>query len=143
MFGVFNFVAEAWKRKDAAGQPLVKPIVGCEFYLVEDRHKRQFTREEKDIRYHQLLLAKNETGYRNLCKLSSLGFMEGMYGKYPRIDKELILKYHEGLIATTCCLGAEIPRTILRKGEEEAEKLFRWWLDLFGEDYYVELQRHQ
>ncbi len=143
MFGAFQFVAEAWKRKDAQGNPLVKPIVGCEFYLVADRHKRQFTREEKDIRYHQLLLAKDEIGYQNLCKLCSYGFMEGMYGKYPRIDKELILQYHEGLIATTCCLGAEIPRTILRKGEAEAEKLFKWWLDLFGKDYYVEIQRHQ
>ncbi len=143
MFGAFQFVAEAWKRKDAQGNPLVKPIVGCEFYLVADRHKRQFTREEKDMRYHQLLLAKDEIGYQNLCKLCSYGFMEGMYGKYPRIDKELILQYHEGLIATTCCLGAEIPRTILRKGEAEAEKLFKWWLDLFGKDYYVEIQRHQ
>lgn len=143
MFGAFQFVAEAWKRKDAQGNPLVKPIVGCEFYLVADRHKRQFTREEKDMRYHQLLLAKDEIGYQNLCKLCSYGFMEGMYGKYPRIDKELILQYHEGLIATTCCLGAEIPRTILRKGEAEAEKLFKWWLNLFGKDYYVEIQRHQ
>ena len=65
-----------------------------------------------------------------------------MYSKYPRIDKELILKYHEGLIATTCCLGALVPQTILKKTEAEAEKEFKWWLDLFGEDYYIELQRH-
>lgn len=152
MFGVFQFVAEAWKntkpsgQKDADGNdimvPVVKPIVGCEFYLVEDRTRQQFTRGEKDIRYHQLLLAKNAKGYKNLIQLCSLGYMEGMYGKYPRIDKSLILKYHEGLIATTCCLAAEIPRAIIQKGEEEAERLFRWWLDIFGEDYYVELQRH-
>jgi len=65
-----------------------------------------------------------------------------MYSKYPRIDKELILKYHQGLIATTCCLGALVPQAILKKNEAEAEKEFTWWLDLFGEDYYVELQRH-
>jgi DNA polymerase III subunit alpha len=88
------------------------------------------------------LLAKNETGYKNLVKLTSLGFIEGMYSKYPRIDKELILKHHEGLIATTCCLGALVPQAILKRSEAEAEKEFKWWLDLFGEDYYVELQRH-
>ena len=135
MFGVFKFVAEANKYN-------IKPIVGCEFYLVEDRHKKSFTKEDKDVRRHQLLLAKNAEGYKNLSKLCSLGYMEGMYSKYPRIDKELILKYHKGLIATTCCLGAEVPQAILRKTEEEAEKAFKWWLDIFGEDYYVEIQRH-
>jgi DNA polymerase-3 subunit alpha len=152
MFGVFEFVAEAWKNKKVVGktedgkeitEPVIKPIIGCEFYLVANRHKRQFSKEDKDQRFHQLLLAKNETGYKNLVKLCSLGYIEGLYGKYPRIDKELILQYHEGLIATTCCLAAEVPRTILRKGEEEAEKVFKWWLDLFGEDYYVEMQRHE
>lgn len=142
MFGVFKFVAEAGKHKNEDGTPKVKPIVGCEFYLVADRHKKQFTREDKDQRFHQLLLAKNAQGYRNLSKLCSLGYIEGFYSKYPRIDKELILQYHEGLIATTCCLAASAPRTILRKGEAEGEKEFKWWLDLFGDDYYVELQRH-
>ena len=135
MHGIFQFVAEAGKQN-------VKPIVGCEFYMVEDRFKKSFTKDNKDVRYHQLLLAKNPEGYKNLIKLCSLGFIDGLYGKYPRIDKELLLKHHTGLIATTCCLGAEIPRTILQKGEAEGERLFKWWLDLFGEDYYVELQRH-
>ncbi|CAM3281415.1 DNA polymerase III subunit alpha [Aquirufa ecclesiirivi] len=135
MFGVFQFVAEAGKHG-------VKPIVGCEFYLVADRHKQSFTKEQKDKRYHQLFLAKNPEGYQNLVKLCSLGFMEGMYSKYPRIDKELVLKYHKGLIATTCCLGASVPQAILRSGEAEAEKEFKWWLDLFGEDYYIEVQNH-
>ncbi len=135
MFGAFQFVAEAGKHG-------VKPIVGCEFYLVTDRHKQAFTKEQKDKRYHQLFLAKNPEGYQNLVKLCSLGFMEGMYSKYPRIDKELVLKYHKGLIATTCCLGASVPQAILRSGEDEAEKEFKWWLDLFGEDYYVEVQNH-
>jgi len=147
MFGVFEFVAEAYKHKvnpdDKNDKRLkVKPIVGCEFYLVENRFKRQFTREEKDMRFHQVLLAKNEQGYRNISKLCSLGYIEGLYGKYPRIDKELIDKYHEGLIATTCCLGASVPKTILKKGEEAGEEEFKWWYNIFGDDYYIELQRH-
>ena len=135
MFGVFEFVAEGHKTG-------VKPIVGCEFYLVADRHKRQFTKEQKDVRRHQLLLAKNAEGYQNLSKLCSLGYIEGMYGKYPRIDKELLLKYHKGLIATTCCIGASVPQAIIKQGEEAGRQEFKWWLDLFGEDYYVEIQRH-
>jgi DNA polymerase-3 subunit alpha len=142
MFGAFEFVSQAYKHVDENGKPKVKPIVGCEFYLVADRHRRSFTKEEKDNRYHQILLAKNEIGYRNLVKLTSLGYMEGLYGKYPRIDKELVQKYHEGLIATTCCLGAMVPQAILKGKEDDAEKEFKWWLDLFGDDYYVEFQRH-
>ncbi|MBL7720547.1 MAG: DNA polymerase III subunit alpha, partial [Chitinophagaceae bacterium] len=142
MFGVFEFVAEAYKNKGADGKPIVKPIVGCEFYITADRHQKAFTKDQKDPRHHQILLAKNEEGYRNLIKLTSLGFIEGMYSKYPRIDKELILRYHKGLIATTCCLGAMVPQAILKKGEEEGENEFKWWLNIFQEDYYVELQRH-
>ena len=151
MFGAFKFVAEAGKHKASAGSVghdglAVKPIVGCEFYVVEDRHRKQFTREEKDKRFHQLMLAKNAQGYKNLSKLCSLGYIDGFYSKYPRIDKELILQYHEGLIATTCCLGASVPQAIMRAGVNgdlsKAETEFKWWLDLFGEDYYIELQRH-
>src|SRR5882672_212251 len=142
MFGVFEFVAEAYKHKDENGKVKVKPIVGCEFYITADRHRKTFSKEEKDPRHHQILLAKNNQGYHNLVKLTSLGYIEGMYSKYPRIDRELIEKYHEGLIATTCCIGAYVPQTILHGGEEKAEKEFKWWLDLFGEDYFIELQRH-
>lgn len=136
MFGAFKFVKEAKKHG-------VKPIIGCEFYMVKDRHKLSFEKSkgESDVRYHQLLLAKNEAGYRNLSKLCSIGHMEGMYGKYPRIDKEVLLLHHEGLIATSCCIGAEIPQAILKGRIEEAEQLLKWWLDLFGEDFYIELQR--
>ena len=137
MFGAFQFVAEAAKHKGA-----VKAIVGCEFYMVENRHNKTFTKEKRDRRKHQLLLAKNEQGYKNLTKMCSLGYMEGLYSKWPRIDKELIIKYHEGLIATTCCIGAEVPQAILHESEAIAEQKFKWWLDIFGEDYYVELQRH-
>ncbi|MCX7769204.1 MAG: DNA polymerase III subunit alpha [Flavobacteriales bacterium] len=147
MFGVFDFVAEAEKYRLHPHNPQdkrlkIKPIIGCEFYLVEDRFQKQFTREKRDKRYHQLFLAKNEEGYRNLSTLCSLGYIEGFYQKYPRIDKELITRYHKGLIATSCCLGALIPQKILHEGEEAAERELRWWLDLFGEDYFIELQRH-
>lgn len=142
MFGAFEFVKEAYNHKNDDGTLKVKPIVGCEFYITQDRHRKTFSKEEKDPRHHQILLAKNEQGYKNLVKLTSLGYIEGMYSKYPRIDKELIHKYHEGLIATTCCLGALVPQTILKKGEEEGENEFKWWLNIFQQDYYVELQRH-
>jgi len=146
MFGVFQFVAEAWNHPsdptNKKSPPKVKPIVGCEFYITENRHRKTFSKGERDPRYHQILLAKDEMGYRNLMKLSSLGFIEGMYSKYPRIDKELIHRHHQGLIATTCCLGALVPQAILKKSEEEAENEFKWWLNIFQDDYYVELQRH-
>ena len=142
MFGAFEFVKEAYTHKNADGSLKVKPIVGCEFYITTDRHRKTFSKEEKDPRHHQILLAKNPEGYRNLVKLTSAGYIEGMYSKYPRIDKELIHKYHKGLIATTCCLGALVPQTILKKGEAEGENEFKWWLNIFQEDYYVEIQRH-
>jgi len=138
MFGAFKFAAEASRRE-------LKPIIGCEFYLVNDRHRKSFSRAngESDKRYHQLLLAKNQAGYVNLSKLCSLGFIEGLYSKFPRIDKELLEKHHEGLIATSCCIGAEVPQALLNGQDEKAEELLKWWLDLFGEDYYIELQRHR
>ncbi len=138
MYGAFKFVAEANKRG-------LKPIVGCEFYLVEDRHKKSFSKikGEKDKRFHQLLLAKDQAGYENLSKLCSLGFIQGMYSKFPRIDKELLLEYKDGLVATSCCIGAEIPQAIMCGDLEKADELVRWWFDLFGEDFYIELQRHR
>ncbi|HSC52569.1 MAG TPA: DNA polymerase III subunit alpha [Phnomibacter sp.] len=151
MFGAFEFVSQAWKKtkivgKDANGkdilEPVVKPVVGCEFYVVEDMHRKTFSKEQKDERFHQVLLAKNAQGYQNLIKLTSIGFIEGMYSKYPRVQKSLIEKYSEGLIATTCCIGAYVPQTILRKSEAEAEKEFEWWHKIFGDDYFIELQRH-
>ena len=135
MFGAFKFVAEANRFG-------ITPIVGCEFYLVEDRHKREFTGGKKDKRYHQLLLAKDQKGYENLSKLCSLGYMEGLYSKYPRIDMELLKQYKEGLIATTCCIASVIQQSILFKSEEDAEKTFVEWHELFGDDYFIELQRH-
>jgi DNA polymerase III subunit alpha len=138
MFGAFKFVKSAKKHG-------VKPIIGCEFYLVKDRRIKSFEKSkgQKDERFHQLLLAKNEIGYKNLSKLCSAGFTEGLYGKYPRIDKELLEKHHEGLIATSCCIGAEIPQAIAMGYEAKAEELLKWWLNLFGEDYYIEIQRQK
>jgi len=135
MFGAFSFAQEA----NSQG---VKPIIGCEFYLTEDRHKKKFTRENKDKRYQQVFWAKNMTGYKNLAKLSSVGFIEGYYHKYPRIDKEAITEHKEGLIASTGGLYGEVPDLILNKGEEFAREAFNWWHEQFGEDFYVEINRH-
>jgi DNA polymerase III subunit alpha len=135
MYGAFKFVSEALKHG-------IKPVVGCEFYLAEERLKLKFTKDNPDKRYQQVLLAKNEKGYHHLAKLSSLGFIEGLYGIYPRIDKELVLQYKEGIIATTGGLHSEIPYLILNVGERQAEEAFQWWHKQFGEDFYIELNRH-
>lgn len=135
MFGAFSFVKEA----NAAG---LKPIIGCECYMVEDRTKQKFTREHRDHRTLQPFLAKNEGGYKNLSKMVSKGYTEGYYYKYPRIDKALISKYREGVIALTGGLRGEIADLILNRGEEVAEEAFQWWKETFGDDFYVSLQRH-
>ncbi len=136
MFGVFKHFAACKKHG-------IKPILGCEVYVVEDRFNKKFTREHRDKRYHQLLMAKNEIGYKNLMKIVSSGFIDGIYMDFPRVDRALIKEYSEGIIATTCCVGAEVPQTIMHKGVAAAEKVFLEWLDIFGEDYYIELQRHE
>ena len=135
LYGAFSFVSEAIKHN-------IKPILGCEFFLSEERKKTKFTKESPDRRFNQILIAKNEQGYRNLSKLSSLGYTEGLYGIHPRIDKDLVKQYREGLMATTGGLNSEIPYLILHVGIRQAEEAFRWWHKLFGEDFYVELNRH-
>ncbi|HKJ46591.1 MAG TPA: DNA polymerase III subunit alpha, partial [Balneolales bacterium] len=130
MFGVPQFVNEAQKNE-------IKPIIGCEFYITPESMDDRQNRE----RYHQVLLAKNMKGYRNLAKLCSLGYVKGLYYK-PRIDKKVLAENSEGLIATTCCIASEINQTIIKKGEDSARKLFEWYLNIFGDDYYIELQRH-
>ncbi len=131
MFGVPQFALNA-KSKN------IKPIIGCEFYICKYDLKN-FTKENET--YHQILLARNEQGYKNLMYLNSIAYQEGYYYK-PRIDKEILSKHAEGLIATTCCLASEINQNILKGNLQEAEELFKWYLNLFGEHYYVELQRH-
>ncbi|HYE58124.1 MAG TPA: PHP domain-containing protein, partial [Rhodothermales bacterium] len=130
LFGVPSFYKDA---RDAG----VQPIIGCEFYVTPSG---MADRTDK-TRYHQVLLAKNETGYRNLCKLASLAYTEGYYYK-ARIDKEALRQYSEGLVASTCCLQGEVLQTILKKGEEAARPVFEQYLDIFGEDYYIEIQDH-
>src|SRR5205085_12420625 len=135
MFGAFKFVAEALKHG-------MKPIVGCEVYVAAERKKLKFTKDNPDKRFNQVLIARNKSGYHNLAKLSSLGFLEGLYGIYPRIDKELIEQHKEGIIATTGGLNSEVPFLILHVGERQAEEAFKWWHATFGKDFYVELNRH-
>jgi DNA polymerase III subunit alpha len=135
MYGAFKFVSEALKHQ-------IKPIVGCEVYIAEERKKLKFTKDNPDKRYSHVLLAKNKTGYHNLAKLCSLGFIEGLYGIYPRVDKELVVQYKEGVIATTGGLSGEVAHLILNVGERQAEEAFKWWHQTFGEDFYVELNRH-
>jgi DNA polymerase-3 subunit alpha len=135
MYGVFHFV-------QAAHAEGIKPIIGCELYFVEDRHQKSFTRDHKDRRYQQPFLVKNRKGFENLSVLSSLGFTEGYYYKFPRIDRELVQTYREGLIALTGGLQGEVPFLILNKGEEFAEKALVWWHQQFGDDLYIELMRH-
>ncbi len=135
MFGAFSFVREALKQE-------IKPVVGCELYVAEDRHKQKFTKDNPDRRFQQVILAKNKVGYHNLAKLSSLGFIEGYYAGFPRVDKQLISKYKEGLIALTGGIQGEIPGLILNVGEHQAEEAFVWWLEQFRDDFYVQLQRH-
>jgi DNA polymerase-3 subunit alpha len=128
MFGAKEFHAACAK----AG---VKPIIGCEAYLVDDMSQKDKSN------FHVILLAKNVKGYRNLLKLVSLANTQGMYYK-PRIDKPSLEKYSEGLIVSSACLGGEVSRTLMNQGVEAAEKVVQWYKNIFGEDYYLELQRH-
>lgn len=118
-----------------------KPIFGSEVYVAQ---KSRFDKEAKEDRsgYHLVLLAKNKTGYKNLSKLVSLGWIEGFYYR-PRIDHELLAKYSEGLIASSACLGGEIHKKIESGNLAEAEKAVLWYKKVFGDDFYLELQRHK
>ena len=135
MFGSFLFVREAFKQG-------IKPIVGCEFYVAEERTRLQFTKDHTDKRFSQVLLAKNKDGFHSLAKLASLAFTEGNYGLYPRVDRELIAQYSDNVIALSGGLTGEVPSLILNIGEHQAEEAFKWWVDTFKEDFYVELTRH-
>lgn len=133
MFGVLKFFFEARK----AG---IKPILGCEVYLAEDS---RFDKQGRGSRsaYHLILLAKNLEGYKNLSKIVSTGYIDGFYYT-PRVDKEILRKYSGGLIASSACLGGELPQAIFKKGEGEDEKVLKEHIDIFGDDYYLELQNH-
>jgi len=134
MFGVIDF----YRACKAAG---IKPIIGVESYLAR---RSRFDRDPKlDKRpYHMLLLAKNQTGYKNLLKLASEAQLSGYYYR-PRIDRELLAQYSEGVIATSGCLAAEIPTMIMEGRDDEARELIGWYQDVFGkENFYLELQQH-
>ena len=131
MFGVIDF----YKACKANG---VKPIIGCEVYVAP---RTRFDKEPNidNKYYHLILLAKNNEGYKNLSKLVSLGFVDGYYYK-PRIDKEILEKYHEGLICCSACLGGEVAQNLLHDNLEKAEEVALWHKNLFGDDYYLEVQ---
>ena len=125
---------------DAAKAAGIKPIIGCEVYVAT--RTRFDTVNRIDGNNHLILLCKNETGYKNLIKMVSAGFTEGFYSK-PRIDKDLLEQYHEGLICLSACLAGEIPQAILAGDYERAKQAALYYRDLFGEgNYYIELQDH-
>ena len=125
---------------DAAKAAGIKPIIGCEVYVAT---RTRFDKVNRiDGNSHLILLCKNETGYKNLIKMVSAGFLEGFYSK-PRIDKDLLEQYHEGLICLSACLAGEIPKAILAGDYERAKQTALYYRDLFGEgNYYLELQDH-
>ena len=116
---------------------IIKPIVGCEFFVCEDHTDKT----RKDNGYQIVLLAKNKKGYHNLAKLSSAAFTDGFY-YVPRIDKKLIEKYKEDIICLTGNLYGEVPSKVLNIGENQAEEALLWWKETFGDDLYIELMRH-
>ena len=131
MFGVVDFYKEC-KKND------IKPIIGCEVYVAP---RTRFEKEAGiDNKYHHLiLLAKNEIGYRNLTNLVSMGFTDGFYYR-PRIDYEILEKYHEGLVCLSACLAGHVNKEILNENYEKAKEVALWHKNLFGEDYYLEIQ---
>ena len=122
-------------------QKLFKPIIGCETYVA---HRGRLSKDGSEDRsgYHLVLLAKNKKGYQNLCKLISTAWIEGMYYR-PRIDHEILEKYSEGLIASSACLGGEIHKKVENGNLKEAEEAIMWYKSVFGDDFYIELQRHK
>ena len=134
MFGVKEF-------HDAAVKEGVKPILGCEVYVATgSRFDKKRGREDRG--HHLILLAKNLTGYHNLAKMVSYAFTEGYY-YHPRVDKELLRTYHEGIICCSACLGGELPQAIMHGGFDKAEAVVREFKEIFGDDYYLEMQLHR
>ena len=134
MFGVKEF-------HDAAVKEGVKPILGCEVYVATgSRFDKKRGREDRG--HHLILLAKNLTGYHNLAKMVSYAFTEGYY-YHPRVDKELLRTYHEGIICCSACLGGELPQAIMHGGVDKAEAVVREFKEIFGDDYYLEMQLHR
>ncbi len=135
--GVMYGVIEFYKYAKEKG---VKPIIGCEVYVAP--RSRLDKVKGPDTGYsHLVLLCKNNEGYQNLIKLVSLGFTEGFYSK-PRVDREVLEKYSEGLICLSACLAGEIPKSLMKNDYTAAKETALWYKDVFGEDYYLEIQNH-
>ncbi len=135
MYGAVEFYKAC--RKEG-----VKPIIGCEVYLAPDGRFERSRNQYGKTAYHLTLLAKNQTGYHNLCKLTSAGFLEGFYYN-PRIDHELLKKHSEGLICLSGCMTSEISQTILHEKKEVVRDKILMYQDLFKEDFFLEIQRHE
>ena len=140
MFGVKAFVEYVEMRNREIGTSF-KPIIGCEVHVAR-RSKEKHEERDDWGGFHLILLAKNITGYRNLIKIVSKSWLEGYYGR-PRTDKADLARYHEGLICCSACIGGEVAQHILNNRLDEAEKAAGWYKSIFGEDYYLELQRHK
>lgn len=132
MFGTVKFYKECKKRN-------IKPIIGCEIYTTNKDHK--IKNPENRFYNHLVLLAKNQIGYSNLMKIVSLGYVEGFYYK-PRVDKDTLRKYSEGIIALSACLKGEVQESLIRYGYDKAKDVAKELKDIYGEDFYLELQNH-
>ncbi|HLU50907.1 MAG TPA: DNA polymerase III subunit alpha, partial [Flavobacteriaceae bacterium] len=148
MMGAFHFVQniigynsglkkDFEEGKTSDPPQYIKPIVGCEFYVCENR----LNKDNKDNGYQIVFLAKNKNGYHNLAKMTSVAYTEGFY-YVPRIDRNIVEKYKDDLIVLTGGLNGEVPNKILNTGEKQAEEALLWWKEVFGEDLYIELNRH-
>ncbi|MEL7504798.1 MAG: DNA polymerase III subunit alpha [Cyanobacteria bacterium J06554_6] len=137
--GVMYGAVELIKVCKKAG---IKPIIGNEMYVING----DITKQERRPRYHQVILAKNDQGYKNLVKLTTVSHLDGVQGRgifsRPCINKDLLEKHHEGLIVTSACLGGEVPQAIMQKRPDVARRVAKWYKDLFGDDYYLEIQDH-
>lgn len=135
MYGAIEFYKEAKKEG-------IKPIIGIEAYTTNQDHKLKKEGGKKQESHHLLLLAKNEEGYRNLMKLSTIAHLEGYYYR-PKFDKETLKKYSKGIICTSACALGEIAQALIAKDYDLAKKTAVWFQEVFGEDYYLEVQRHE
>ena len=134
-------IAACKEQIEVAKKKLFKPIIGCEMYVARNRLTDKNGKPDQGG-YHLIVLAKNLKGYHNLIKLVSKAWTQGFYMR-PRTDRAELEKYHEGLIVCSACLGGEVPRRITAGQFAEAEEAIQWYKNLFGEDYYLELQRHK
>ncbi|MBD80686.1 MAG: DNA polymerase III subunit alpha [Crocinitomicaceae bacterium] len=136
MYGAFAF-------NQACIRAGIKPIIGCEVYVAEEYKKQKFTKDNPDRRHPLVLLAKDVSGYHNLVKIVSEGYINGFYAGIPRVGKEVIEEFKEGLICLSGGINSEAAHLVLNVGEEQAEAAILYWKSVFGEDYYLELLNHK